>query len=268
MNRGAARQVVFRDDQARLDFGHRLAFIHAEFGVETLAYCLMDNHYHLLLRTPAGGLSAAMQHLGSVFTRHLNDRVGRDGPIFRGRFNSILVTTDLYLAWVARYIHRNPVEAGLAERADGYRWSSCRAYLGLRPAPHFLEPGPVLSLFHDVEALAAFTDRPVAPLVDDGPLTSADLLQLVDFAIAIDDIRNGDDDAVRSWLRQTTLVLLAHDALGPSVAAPARELVTFASEPARRMSLSRARRRRRSDPVIDRIIAGLASSLRGLDQAA
>ena len=80
---------MFFADEDRIEFGRVLGEIHERFGVETLAYCLVPNHYHLLLRCPDGGLSAAMQHLGSTFTRRMNDRAGRDGPLFRGRFHAI-----------------------------------------------------------------------------------------------------------------------------------------------------------------------------------
>jgi REP element-mobilizing transposase RayT len=83
MNRGVNREPTFFADVDRRQFGHRLADIHERFGVETLAYCLMDNHYHLLLRARDGGLSRAMHHLGLVYTRRTNDRLGRDGPLFR-----------------------------------------------------------------------------------------------------------------------------------------------------------------------------------------
>jgi REP element-mobilizing transposase RayT len=100
MNRGVDHQQIFFADADRVEFGRLLGEIHTKWGVETLAYCLMDNHYHLILHTPDGGLSEAMQYLGVVYTRHTNDRVGRDGPICRGRFASMLVTTDSYLLGV------------------------------------------------------------------------------------------------------------------------------------------------------------------------
>ncbi|WP_395159643.1 transposase [Ilumatobacter sp.] len=85
---------------------------------EVLAYCLMDNHFHLLLHCQSGGLSDAMQRLGSAYTRHVNDRVGRDGPLFRGRFHSRLIGDVRYLANVVRYIHRNALVNAVDDPSD------------------------------------------------------------------------------------------------------------------------------------------------------
>ena len=134
MNRGVNRQLVFFSDADRVEFGRVLAEMHQRFGVETLAYCLMPNHYHLVLRCPDGGLSDAMQHVGSTYTRRTNTRVGRDGPLFRGRFHAIHVADDVYLKWVVRYIHRNAVDIAGIQGCEDYRWSSYRSYLGLRRA--------------------------------------------------------------------------------------------------------------------------------------
>jgi REP element-mobilizing transposase RayT len=149
MNRGVDRADVFFDDNGRVQFGQRLADIHERFGVETHAYCLMDNHYHLLQHCPNGGLSEAMQHLGSIYTRHVNDRLGRDGPLFRGRFHSRLVTSDAQLLATVRYIHRNVLDLPGVESVDTYRWSSHRTYLGHRTRPPWMRVETVLSMFND-----------------------------------------------------------------------------------------------------------------------
>jgi REP element-mobilizing transposase RayT len=147
MNRGADRRNVFFDDTDRIEFGARLADLHGRFGVETHAYCLMDNHYHVLLHCPAGGLSPAMQRLGSLYTRHVNDRLGRDGALFRGRFHSRVITGDAHLLAAARYIHRNPLDLPGVDEPDGYRWSSHRTYLGLRARPPWMVTSTVLGVF-------------------------------------------------------------------------------------------------------------------------
>jgi REP element-mobilizing transposase RayT len=146
MNRGVNHMDVFFDDADRIEFGARLSDIHQRFGVETHAYCLMGNHYHLLLHCPEGALSDSMQRLGSVYTRHVNDRLGRDGPIFRGRFHSRLVESDAHLLAACRYIHRNPLELPGVAVPDDYRWSSHRTYLGLRRRPPWMHIDVVLDL--------------------------------------------------------------------------------------------------------------------------
>ena len=129
---------MFSQDSDRHIFTDLLGALDRDFGVQTHAFCLMENHYHLLLRSTSGELSAAMQHLSANFTRHVNHRRGTDGPIFRGRFHSVSVDRDEQLREVCRYVHRNPVDAGFGGRLERYRWSSLGAYLGRRPVPHFL----------------------------------------------------------------------------------------------------------------------------------
>lgn len=153
MNRGADRRNVFFDDSDRIEFGARLADIYERFGVETHAYCLMDNHYHTLFHCPDGGLSLAMQRLGSLYTRHVNDRLGRDGALFRGRFHSRVITSEAHLVAAARYIHRNPLDLPGIDQPDGYRWSSHRTYLGFREPPPWMVTSTVLGAF-DGDAVA------------------------------------------------------------------------------------------------------------------
>ncbi len=148
MNRGVDHGSVFFDDADRVEFGQRLEVIHDELGIETHAYCLLDNHYHLLVHCPDAGLSDAMQGLGSVFTRHVNDRIGRDGPLFRGRFHSRHIDTDAYLINVVRYIHRNALDISGITAVDQYRWSSHRTYLGHRATPSWMRTDFILSQFN------------------------------------------------------------------------------------------------------------------------
>jgi REP element-mobilizing transposase RayT len=146
MNRGAGYQNIFSNDQHRRLFLDLLRELHETFQVNTHAYCLMGNHYHLLLETPLGNLSRAMRHLNGVYTQRYNRDVKSDGPLFRGRYKAILVDVDAYLLNVSRYIHRNPIEAGIVRKAEKYIWSSYRAYIGQIRRPSWLTTQQTLSL--------------------------------------------------------------------------------------------------------------------------
>jgi len=146
MNRGAAKQKIFLDNRDRASFITSLARSVRRKGLEIHAYCLLDNHFHLLIRSPEQQLSSAMQFVLGEHTQKFNKRHGRDGPIFRGRFHSIVVDSDRYLHQVSRYIHRNPIGAGLATEATlhNFPWSSYGAYVGSALRPVWLTRGPIL----------------------------------------------------------------------------------------------------------------------------
>jgi REP element-mobilizing transposase RayT len=163
MNRAIDRGPAFRDDSDRVEFGQRLADIFERFGVVTHAYCLMTTHFHLLLECPSGALSEAMQRLSSMYTRHVNDRLGRDGAIFRGRFASRLIDSDEYLLMACRYIHRNALDLPGVTDVSEYRWSSHRTYLGLRAAPPWMRTDEVLGHWNgSAAAFDEFIRRDVA----------------------------------------------------------------------------------------------------------
>jgi REP element-mobilizing transposase RayT len=255
MNRGVDHQPIFRTDADRLEMGQRLADLHERFGVTTLAYCLMGNHLHLVLHAPDGGLPHAMHHLTSVYSHHFNTRHRRDGPLFRGRYHSIPVESDAYLLWVARYVHRNPLDlAGVASPRD-YRWSSYRAYLGLRPCPTFLDRQPVMDLVGcRVDELATVTED-VAPV---RLRSSDDVVRLVRCARAVDDMSHGDADRRMATIDRTLLVLLERRCCDPAV----RRLVSAAlgSETSAR-ARQRAEVRVDQDPVVSRTLRWLEDQL-------
>ncbi len=138
MNRGAAHRDIFQHDEHRGLFLELLGEIHEMFKVEIHAYCLMDNHYHLLLSTPNSNLGRAMRHLNGVYTQRYNRLVKTDGPLYRGRYKAILIDADNYLLSVSRYIHLNPVEAGIVEKPADYLWSSYRQFTGEEPTQAWL----------------------------------------------------------------------------------------------------------------------------------
>jgi putative transposase len=155
MNRGAGRRAVFRSDADRAIFLACLVAAARRHQLEIHAYCLLDNHYHLLLRSLYGRLSQAMQFLSSRFTQRINYKVATDGPLFRGRFASVAVESDAHLVQVLRYIHLNPVSAGLVTCAEAWPWSSAAAYAS-GDRPDWLEIGPLLDMFGPTGARAAY----------------------------------------------------------------------------------------------------------------
>ncbi len=140
MNRGRQRQQIFHSPTYYHAFLETLADAHERFGVVIHGYCLMGNHYHLLLQTPRGNLGRIMRHINGVYTQRYNRLKHTDGPLFRGRYKAILVETDRYLLPLSRYIHRNPVETPrpLVEALDTYSWSSYPAYLNQTTCPPWL----------------------------------------------------------------------------------------------------------------------------------
>jgi len=138
MNRGAGRKNIFHDDIDRKNFLSLIDEAHKQFGLEVHAYCLMDNHYHLLIKTPRANLSRIMRHINGVYTQRYNRRQKTDGALFRGRYKAILVDSDAYLLHLSKYIHLNPMSAHLVETLEEYPWSSYRAYIGKSILPGWL----------------------------------------------------------------------------------------------------------------------------------
>lgn len=136
--RGNRREAIFLDDTDRARFLELLAREVEHQGWRLYAYCLMGNHYHLLVETPEGNLVAGMRRLNGVYTQAFNRRHGRVGHVLQGRYKSILVDKDAYLLELARYIVLNAVRAGMVERAEDWPWSSYRATAGLTDAPPWL----------------------------------------------------------------------------------------------------------------------------------
>ena len=144
--RGNARRPIFEDDDDRSRFLIVLAATVARYRVLCHAYCLMDNHYHLLVQTPEANLSIAMRQLNGVYTQRFNRRHERCGHVMQGRFGAQLVDGEAYLREVCRYIVLNPVRAGLVAHPAEWRWSSFRATAGEMSAPGFLSVDWVRSL--------------------------------------------------------------------------------------------------------------------------
>jgi len=110
-------------------------------------YCLMDNHYHLLLETPAGNLPQIMQHINGAYTTYFNVKRERSGHLFQGRYKAILVDMDTYTKELSRYIHLNPVRAKMVSVPEEYNWSSYSFYIGKKKAPEWLHRDFILGYF-------------------------------------------------------------------------------------------------------------------------
>ncbi|OUS16315.1 hypothetical protein A9Q88_07350 [Gammaproteobacteria bacterium 50_400_T64] len=140
MNRGRGRQTIFPSDEYYQAFLACLGEAHARFGLEAHGWCLMGNHYHLLVKTPRGNLGRAMRHIDGVYTQRHNRLKKTDGSLFRGRYKAIVIEANSYLLQVSRYIHRNPIELArpLVENLEDYPWSSYAAYINKATVPKYL----------------------------------------------------------------------------------------------------------------------------------
>ena len=116
LSRGNESRDIFYDDEDRRLFLDTLAEMSERFDLNIYAYVLMDNHYHLLLRTNLANLSKAMQWFGLTYTRRFNNRHSRSGHLFQGRYKSIIVQNDAYMVRLFCYIHRNPLRAGIVQK--------------------------------------------------------------------------------------------------------------------------------------------------------
>jgi putative transposase len=142
-SRGDRREPIFDDDTDRIAFVDVIAQALARFDACALAFCLMDNHYHLVLHTRRPNLSALMRQINGVYTQVYNRRHGKVGHLFQGRFKGILVDRDAYLLEVCRYVDLNPVRAGMVAEAAQWPWSSYRAHVGQAVAPVWLDTAAV-----------------------------------------------------------------------------------------------------------------------------
>ncbi len=142
--RGNEKRPIFRIERDFLRFVDRFERMYGRYGVVIHAYVLMTNHYHLLLETPRGNLSPALHDLNTAYTNYFNRRHDRVGHLFQGRYRSIVVEKDSYLLELSRYIHLNPVRAGMVKKPEAYRWSSYPSYLSSGSCPEWLRREDVL----------------------------------------------------------------------------------------------------------------------------
>jgi putative transposase len=146
-SRGNEQKDIFKSKRDREKFLGYLESATTRYSAAIHAYCLMSNHYHLLLETPAGNLSQIMRHINGAYTTYFNIKRKRAGHLFQGRFKAILVEADDYLAELSRYIHLNPVRVGIVAKPEQCQWSSYRSYAGDSVPPEWLKTGFILGCF-------------------------------------------------------------------------------------------------------------------------
>ncbi len=159
MNRGRRGDDIFTESRDFESFITLLTESAELWQVKIAAYCLMTNHYHLLVHTPNGNLSRFMRHLNGIYTQKYNRQHGYDGQLFRGRYKAILVEEDNYLLELVHYIHRNPLRAAMVDDLGQYSWSSHLDYLSAERSNWLNKEFILQMLSHDPErSLKAYLD--------------------------------------------------------------------------------------------------------------
>ena len=174
------RSPLFRGDDDRHEFLYLLAKTVERFDCRCLAYCLMGNHFHLLLRTPLANLPRGMQRINSGYAQWFNRQRGRRGPVYEDRYNAELIQREPHLLEVYRYIALNPVRAGIRRDPGAYAWSSHAAIAGLAPAPPWLAVSEAHDVFESVTgadgrtAYREFVSAAVESSPPEGPVVGDD----------------------------------------------------------------------------------------------
>lgn len=146
-SRGNERKDIFKSQADREKFLSYLESATLRYDAIIHVYCLMTNHYHLLLETPSGNLSQIMRHINGAYTTYFNSKRQRAGHLLQGRFKAILLDMDEYAKELSRYIHLNPIRAKIIDKLEDYQWSSYLDYIGYRTPPSWLEREFILNYF-------------------------------------------------------------------------------------------------------------------------
>lgn len=147
INRGNAGENLFETEGDKEQFLEYLQKAGERFSLIIHTYCLMTNHYHLLVETPHANLGRALQWLNVSYAVYYNNNHHRSGHLFQGRFKAILIDADEYLKELSRYIHLNPVQAKIVAKPEDYAWSSYPGFIGKVPPVDWLTTGKVLEYF-------------------------------------------------------------------------------------------------------------------------
>lgn len=146
-SRGNERKNIFLHKVDRNKFLSYLRSSSLRYGAIIHAFCLMGNHYHLLVETPRGNLSQIMRHINGAYTIYFNVKHKRRGHLFQGRYKAIIIDVDSYAGELSRYIHLNPVKAGIAKMPENYNWSSYSCYIGRKKKPDWLTTDFILHYY-------------------------------------------------------------------------------------------------------------------------
>jgi putative transposase len=149
-SRGVRKTDIFNDARDRLRLQRIFGEVVQRLDWRCHSYCLMSNHFHLLVETPQPNISRGMQRLNGVYAQWFNWRHGFEGHVFERRFRSVLVEGQAHLLELTRYIVLNPIRAGLCHHPSEWRWSSYAETIGVRDRPEFLQTAWLLSLFSPV----------------------------------------------------------------------------------------------------------------------
>lgn len=153
-SRGNERKEIFKDDRDRKMFLDTLEDVILRYNWLCHAYCLMENHYHLLIETPDGNLSIGMRQLNGIYTQRFNKRYDRVGHLFQGRFKAVLVEKDSHLLEACRYVVLNPVRVERVQKPEEWVWSSYRATVGCTKPHPCLVMGWILGQFGSERKMA------------------------------------------------------------------------------------------------------------------
>ncbi len=149
--------ALFHDDKDRYRYCEILDKTKRKYGFALYAYCLMDNHVHLLVKEEKSPISVVMKSIGVRYSMYFNNKYGRVGHLFQNRFRSQAINSEHHLLTCARYIHNNPLKAGITTKPEDYSWTSLPTYLGKRQEP-FLDQALLLGVHGSPRELKQFTD--------------------------------------------------------------------------------------------------------------
>lgn len=147
MVRGNEKKNIFHDDRDRLKFLDILSKKSKDNALIIYAYCLMDNHVHLVIKEDKQDISTIMRSINTSYAQYFNKKYNRSGHVFQDRFKSEAIENDSYLLEAIRYIHNNPTKANIVKNKKDYKWSSYNFYLNGRNLCDFLEVNFILNIF-------------------------------------------------------------------------------------------------------------------------